>query len=387
MAESCRATQLVVDEDAMTGKHIDSVPRASPISVSSESSSKDSSTQAQQQQQQQQQLKESLYVKEEGVNDKCSESSSRGNLHTNEAQNKTTTNEGPKIDSERRVAQAQHATIEGRQRSVAQLVAYLEKQPSFSRSRYQVAVPDMIVVNNDPHNDEASDGSTLTMPKEFGRKINARVSRTRSEPRNIKDIKSQSSEQKKLDIPRALRHHQSFSRRRQRKVKAKEEEEEKSRSHQSTHQRRRLYSDPTFPFSNQVQSAKKEWLECLGPEPWGCDGTESDDEDDDNEQQQYSDNTCSSNSSDDDDDNTHHSDKTCRARGMALAFTIGRRSERGWYSGFLKGDIPSGTGVIRFQNGDLYMGDMKNGEMHGKGTLVSQDEVLQGDFEHNLYVV
>ena len=109
-----------------------------------------------------------------------------------------------------------------------------------------------------------------------------------------------------------------------------------------------------------------------------------------------------------------------RTKGMFITLDIGAYLESGWYSGsvFLEhhkccddehydgGDddnsgthafIPDGVGIIRFCNNDLYIGEIKYGKMHGKGTLVfdSKDEtndndsegVLRGDFVDNLFVV
>jgi hypothetical protein len=34
-----------------------------------------------------------------------------------------------------------------------------------------------------------------------------------------------------------------------------------------------------------------------------------------------------------------------------------------------KNGLPNGTGTIRFKNGNTYLGEVKDGEMYGKGTL------------------
>lgn len=77
-------------------------------------------------------------------------------------------------------------------------------------------------------------------------------------------------------------------------------------------------------------------------------------------------------------------------RAQALRIVVVRNTERlaGTYSGALspRNSKPFGVGVIKFDNGDMYMGDMKDGNMHGHGTLVSRGMVLRGEFQENLFV-
>lgn len=59
------------------------------------------------------------------------------------------------------------------------------------------------------------------------------------------------------------------------------------------------------------------------------------------------------------------------------------------YSGPLLKSVPTGVGTLKFENGDWYMGEIVNGEMHGQGTYTkrrrSKNSVLRGVFEHNVY--
>ena len=70
-----------------------------------------------------------------------------------------------------------------------------------------------------------------------------------------------------------------------------------------------------------------------------------------------------------------------------MIFRIGGKDEKGCYSGPIERGLPSGIGVIRFESGDLYMGELEKGEMHGRGTLVFEKQMLIGEFEHNLFVL
>jgi hypothetical protein len=59
------------------------------------------------------------------------------------------------------------------------------------------------------------------------------------------------------------------------------------------------------------------------------------------------------------------------------------------YSGTCQGHAITGTGVLRFETGDVYKGDVVDGEMHGTGTYTfaaGRRKVLQGTFEHNVFV-
>ena len=58
------------------------------------------------------------------------------------------------------------------------------------------------------------------------------------------------------------------------------------------------------------------------------------------------------------------------------------------YTGPLENGVPNGTGTIRFKNGDTYLGELVNGEMHGQGTLYHHEKakgLSRGRFQHNQY--
>jgi hypothetical protein len=61
----------------------------------------------------------------------------------------------------------------------------------------------------------------------------------------------------------------------------------------------------------------------------------------------------------------------------------------GQYNGPLRNSLPHGTGTIRFRDGDTYLGELVDGEMHGNGTLYHRSKDLgisRGYFQHNLFV-
>jgi hypothetical protein len=61
----------------------------------------------------------------------------------------------------------------------------------------------------------------------------------------------------------------------------------------------------------------------------------------------------------------------------------------GQYYGHLRNSLPHGTGTIRFRNGDTYLGELVDGEMHGKGSLYHRSKdsgISRGYFEHNVFV-
>jgi hypothetical protein len=79
-----------------------------------------------------------------------------------------------------------------------------------------------------------------------------------------------------------------------------------------------------------------------------------------------------------------------RAQDMEIRLIINGQPVRGTYSGALSHTAPrrpNGVGVIKFDNGDMYMGDVKDGNIHGLGTFIIGDTVLRGEFEFNLFVV
>jgi hypothetical protein len=60
----------------------------------------------------------------------------------------------------------------------------------------------------------------------------------------------------------------------------------------------------------------------------------------------------------------------------------------GQYNGPLRNSLPHGTGTIRFRNGDTYLGELVDGEMHGNGTLYHRSNssgISRGCFEHNVF--
>jgi hypothetical protein len=72
-----------------------------------------------------------------------------------------------------------------------------------------------------------------------------------------------------------------------------------------------------------------------------------------------------------------------KARGIKIA--IGELEAS--YTGPLRNDIPHGTGTIRFNGGDTYLGEVVAGEMHGKGTLYHRNRKMsRGTFEHNVFL-
>ncbi|CAJ1927356.1 unnamed protein product [Cylindrotheca closterium] len=82
--------------------------------------------------------------------------------------------------------------------------------------------------------------------------------------------------------------------------------------------------------------------------------------------------------------------KPDRAQNMEIEIKMNGQIQKGSYSGALSQTVPRlpyGAGIIKFDNGDMYMGDMMDGQMHGHGTLVNGDTVLRGEFEHNMFVV
>ena len=83
-----------------------------------------------------------------------------------------------------------------------------------------------------------------------------------------------------------------------------------------------------------------------------------------------------------------------RARGMKLDFRIAGKVIEGWYSGPLAAAtendgllLPNGVGIVKFANNNIYMGELQNGKLHGRGTLVYDDDVLKGEFMDNCYVL
>lgn len=81
-----------------------------------------------------------------------------------------------------------------------------------------------------------------------------------------------------------------------------------------------------------------------------------------------------------------------RARGMKFQLFFEKRgvTAQGLYSGTLKDGKPHGTGVLRFDNRDVYMGQFSEGSLDGQGTLLSRCNkrlvTLRGSFRNNEFV-
>jgi hypothetical protein len=62
----------------------------------------------------------------------------------------------------------------------------------------------------------------------------------------------------------------------------------------------------------------------------------------------------------------------------------------GAYTGPLSSSgLPNGTGTIRFKNGDTYLGDLRDGKLHGKGAMyfgAKDKTTIRGKFENNVLV-
>jgi len=82
-----------------------------------------------------------------------------------------------------------------------------------------------------------------------------------------------------------------------------------------------------------------------------------------------------------------------RARGIEheLSFKELGRTLRGVYNGQVNpSEVPHGRGVLRFDNRDLYIGEFRDGKMHGEGTMFCRSKsklvTLRGVFRLNEYV-
>lgn len=57
------------------------------------------------------------------------------------------------------------------------------------------------------------------------------------------------------------------------------------------------------------------------------------------------------------------------------------------YTGPLRQGLPYGIAIVRFENGDMYMGEVVWGEMHGQGTYrTRRGQVWRGLFARNVFV-
>lgn len=93
---------------------------------------------------------------------------------------------------------------------------------------------------------------------------------------------------------------------------------------------------------------------------------------------------------------------TSTSRSMNPSFEKAKRLDvvvggiNGCYTGpICCNDLPHGTGCIRFENGDTYLGEFAAGAMHGKGSFYHRDKAptsgshggtLRGCFEQNVFI-
>ena len=68
----------------------------------------------------------------------------------------------------------------------------------------------------------------------------------------------------------------------------------------------------------------------------------------------------------------------------AATVVVGDRE--GAFIGTIVHGKPNGVGTVRFSNGDMYLGEVKDGRLHGKGTLYSSESVLRGTFKDNVFL-
>ena len=82
-----------------------------------------------------------------------------------------------------------------------------------------------------------------------------------------------------------------------------------------------------------------------------------------------------------------------RAQGISLSIQLHDRPVHGLYSGRVDSEgRPSGIGVLKFDNNDMYIGEFQEGMLHGRGTYLfdnetSGDSILRGEFENNKFVI
>jgi hypothetical protein len=80
-------------------------------------------------------------------------------------------------------------------------------------------------------------------------------------------------------------------------------------------------------------------------------------------------------------ENEHSEVSSCK-RGTTI--TVG--DEVGEYIGHVVDGQPDGVGTVRFPNGKTYLGEVKNGKLHGRGTLYCKSGVSRGRFQDNVFV-
>jgi len=81
-----------------------------------------------------------------------------------------------------------------------------------------------------------------------------------------------------------------------------------------------------------------------------------------------------------------------RARGVKHQLHFAKKGVyvEGLYSGTMRDGLPQGSGVLRFTNRDLYIGEFSKGRMHGEGSLLSRSHrglsTFRGIFKNNEFV-
>ena len=58
----------------------------------------------------------------------------------------------------------------------------------------------------------------------------------------------------------------------------------------------------------------------------------------------------------------------------------------GMYTGPVSGSKPNGVGTIRFSNGDTYLGALRDGKLHGTGTLYTKEGFFRGLFQDDAFM-
>lgn len=83
--------------------------------------------------------------------------------------------------------------------------------------------------------------------------------------------------------------------------------------------------------------------------------------------------------------NSFHGKESKTKKSTLLVLVNGKKAS---YTGTTNSNgAPHGTGALRFENGDTYLGGLVNGAMHGKGTLYHRTGMQRGQFQQNAFVV
>ena len=57
------------------------------------------------------------------------------------------------------------------------------------------------------------------------------------------------------------------------------------------------------------------------------------------------------------------------------------------YEGFFKENKIEGNGTMKWRNGNIYQGEMKNGKMNGRGRFIPKDGIpSEGIFKDNIKI-